>query len=240
MTRWVVLVPSGSEITGYALEQDRLIAKVSAPSEREALDRLGDPMRIFRLGDGPSDSLPTAILPKQGTCLPALEQTNPPDIVSATVRLWIVGALADCPHWDGVVCASHQDVNHWIHVSAGEAISTQSVLTSRLITALNGAVTADAEAVADTLSRPERLAAHLRQAEVSGNRAAITGHLLGAELAATRPFWLGQEVLLIDAASDPRAHVLKAQGVPVTVLNIDALVATALAEIGRTCFGAAD
>ena len=48
-----------------------------------------------------------------------------------------------------------------------------------------GAVTPpDTEAVTDSLSRPERLAAHLRSAEVTGNSAALSGHLVGAELAA--------------------------------------------------------
>lgn len=233
MTRWIALCPDNSGLSGYLLDGTRLLRHASDASEEVVLADLGDAPRMVRLGDGPPDTLPTAALPRDRAILPALEQSTPPDIISASVRLWIVGALATRPHWDGVICATQGDVTHWIHISAGEAISTQSVLTPRLLTALSGAPTADEDALADTLSRPERLAAHLRQAEITGDHSAVTGHLLGAELAATRPYWLGQEVLVISAVSAPHMAALTAQGVPATPLNPDDLIAPGLAALAK-------
>ena len=233
MTRWIALVPCRESVTGYLLEGDKIQSRFAGSSESRVLNELGAAPRIIRVGDGPPDRLPTSILPDAGNGFAALEQSNPPDILSATVRLWIAGALATRPHWDGVFCVTQEDVTHWVHISAGEAVSAQSVLTPRLIHALGGSLDADAHAVADTLSRPERLAAHLRQAEILANREAITGHLVGAELAATRPYWLGQEVLLIAKAQAVPESALKAQGVPVTRLDPEDLVGPGLAALGR-------
>lgn len=236
MTRWLALAHDGTGMAGYLLDGNRLLKRATGPTQEAILGELGDAPRILRLGDGPADKLPCAILPKGKTGLPALEQATPPDIIGASVRLWIAGALASRPHWDGVVCATQGDVTHWVHVSADEAISVQTVLTPRLVAALGGAAEADAESIADTLSRPERLAAHLRQAEVAGNRAAITGHLLGAELAATRPYWLGQEVLVVADAPAPHPAALAEQGAPVTALDPAELVGPGLAALA-SAFG---
>lgn len=89
-------------------------------------------------------------------------------------------------------------------------------LTPRLIADLGGAETPDMTALSDTLSRPERLAAQLRSAQVAGDAAAITGHLVGAELAAAKVYWLGQEVVLL--GQGPYYDALKVQGVLVTEL----------------------
>lgn len=232
MTRWIALIPESSGTAGYLLDGARLERPVSAQTEEAVRADLGDAPRVVRLGDGPPDRLPAAVLPQRTSGLPALEQTSPPDIIAASVRLWIAGALASRPHWDGVICATQGDVTHWIHISADEAVSAQTVLTPRLVDALGGAASADTDALADTLSRPERLAAHLRQAEIKGDRAALTGHLLGAELAATRPYWLGQEVLVISATPAPHMAALAAQGAPATALAPDDLVGPGLAALG--------
>ncbi len=232
MTRWIALVPHTDGLTGYLIDGTRILKDATGADRDAVLAQLGEAPRILRLGDGPPDRLPAAILPKGGTGLPALEQASPPDIIGATVRLWLAGALAARPNWDGVACVAHGDVTHWIHVSAGEAVSAQSTLSPRLVAALGGAPEVDADALADTLSRPERLAAHLRQAEVAGNGAAMTGHILGAEMAATRPYWLGQEVLVIGPAPGAHMTALQAQGVPATALDPDELIAPGLAALG--------
>lgn len=234
MTRWIALVPESSGLSGYLFDGESLLRHTTAASEDAVLAELGDAPRMVRLGDGPPDRLPTSILPENRGTLPALEQASPPDIISASVRLWIAGALATRVHWDGVICATQADVTHWIHISAGEAISAQTVLTPRLVTALDGAASADGDALADTLSRPEHLAAHLRQAEIAGDHAAVTGHLLGAELAATRPYWLGQEVLVISTEPAPHMTALAAQGVPATALDPGDLAGAGLVALGQT------
>lgn len=173
---------------------------------------------VVQVGDGAPDVLPAPVLPDAGKRLPALSQDNPADIVSGWVRLWIAGFLQGRPNWDGVICALQGDVSHWLHISAEEVVSSQSFLTPRLIAPLGGGMEVDTEAVSDTMSRPERLAALLRVAELTGNAGAITGYLIGAELAAARPYWLGQQLGVIggDAATAKAyAKALEAQGVPV-------------------------
>jgi 2-dehydro-3-deoxygalactonokinase len=48
-------------------------------------------------------------------------------------------------------------------------------------------------------------------------RARLSGLVIGAELAAARPYWLGQHVALIgeDSVCKPYADALSAQGLPV-------------------------
>ncbi|MGQ3487722.1 2-dehydro-3-deoxygalactonokinase [Roseovarius pacificus] len=242
MTGWIAMGRDGAGVTAHAMQGATLIRSARGTDEAAALAHLDfDASRTVHIGDGAPDGIPTAVLPTGGARLPALTQDTPPDVIGAWVRIWIAGALADRPNWDGVICAAQGDVRHWIHVSANEVVSCQSTLTPRLAAALEGATPPDEQALADSLSRPERLAAHLRAAEVSGNRAAITGHLIGAELAATRPYWLGQEVILIspDGTASGLETALAAQGVPVGTLAADGLLPAGLATLA-SAFGLAD
>ncbi len=191
-------------------------------------------MSIVRVGEGAPTKLPAPILPDHGTSLAAFTQETPADVISGWVRLWIVGFLSGHAPWDGVVCALHGDVSHWIHLSAGKAVSSQSFLTPRLLVALGGGQTADAHAITDSLSRPERLAAQLRVAEVSGQSSAITGHLIGAELAAAQPYWLGQQAAVIGEGTlnVPYTDALSAQGCPTSSHDSADLIQPALTTLG--------
>ncbi|WP_135506662.1 2-dehydro-3-deoxygalactonokinase [Roseovarius aestuariivivens] len=232
MTLWIACGPTGQGVRAFAMTADRIVAEGQGPDEATALQDMPD-APFVRIGDGPASRLPASVLPETGKSLPVWDQDSPPDIIGAWVRLWIAGFLAARPNWDGVICASQADVTHWIHLSANEAVSSQSLLTPRLVAALDGAPTADAKALSETLSRPERLAAHLRAAEVAGRPKAITGHLLGAELAATRPYWLGQEVAVIADNPEPHVASLSDQGVPVTAHDPETLLRPGLVALGR-------
>ncbi|MEM8776918.1 MAG: 2-dehydro-3-deoxygalactonokinase, partial [Pseudomonadota bacterium] len=189
---------------------------------------------VFRIGDGPAERLPVSVLPEPGAAyLSGLEQKQPADLISAWVRLWISGFLKNHADWDGVICATHGDVTHWVHVSAGEAISSQSALTLRLSRSLGGSSTTSQDAINDTIARPERLAAYLRVAEVAGDASAIVGHLVGAELAATRPYWLGQQVAVISDHAALYEGALQTQGVPTISFEPDDLIEPGLAVVGR-------
>ena len=232
MTDWIAIGPTGTGHRAFALDGDTITAEGRGPDEASALQDLSQ-AQLIRIGDGPASRLPAPVLPEQGSSLPPLDQASPPDIVSAWVRLWIAGYLAARPNWDGVICATHADVTHWIHISANEAVSMQSLLTPRLNTALHGSAQSDSDALSETLSRPERLAAHLRAAEVTGNAGAITGHLLGAELAATRPYWLGQEVAVISPAPEAHVAALSDQGVPATAHDPETLLSPGLMALAH-------
>lgn len=79
-------------------------------------------------------------------------------------------------------------------------------------------------AVSEALSRPERLGARLFSLRAEGliggpfpdaARARLSGFLIGTELAAAKPYWLGQRVTLVGAEtlSAAYARALAAQGV---------------------------
>ncbi|MCF6432740.1 2-dehydro-3-deoxygalactonokinase [Leisingera sp. MMG026] len=170
--------------------------------------------------------------------LPGLSQTAPCGLMQGAAAA-VSGFLQLNPEWDGVICLPGI-VTHWVQISAREAVSFQSALTAQLAQvairgmALEAAGTWDkavlAEAVADGIAKPEQLAARLASVQAAAAlgqlpdeaaRAQIWGHLLGAELAAARPYWLGQNLALI---ADPTlqafyAAALDAQALPVTLAD---------------------
>ena len=167
--------------------------------------------------------------------MPGLTQDSPADVLDGWVRLLLLGFAEVQPDWDGVALVLTDQLSHWVHLSAREAVSCQSFLTPRLIAALGGTLPADMGVLGDSLSRPERLAAHLRRAEVTGKTCAISGYLIGAELAAARPYWLGQSVALIDGGGSGAGHAeaLEAQGVPVSRHDPEAILSEALTALGE-------
>jgi len=174
--------------------------------------------------------------------IPGIRQTNPADVMRGE-ETQIAGFLRLNSDWDGVICLPGTHTK-WVHVSAGEVISFQTLMTGEMFALLTGhsvlrhsiAQTgwdeaAFADAMSATLSRPEGLAGRLfsiRAAQLVHDtdtvtlRARLSGLLIGAELAATKPYWLGQNVALIgaDAVSMPYITGLAAQGV--TVVRADA------------------
>jgi 2-dehydro-3-deoxygalactonokinase len=91
------------------------------------------------------------------------------------------------------------------------------------------------KAVSDALSKPEALAARLFGLRAGGllqgvsaaaTRAALSGYLIGSELAAARPYWLGQNVAILGTGAQARAYqsALAQQGV--TAMLVDSERAT--------------
>lgn len=188
---------------------------------------------ILPVGDGPPDFLPTRVMPSDSDRVADLAQETPVDRISGWVRLWVLGLMTQRPRWDGVICARYGDVTHWIEVSADEAVSSRSTVTMRLCRDMQGASAVDTEALAASISRPERLAMQLYQAGLTDKTAAVTGHLVGAELASMRPYWLGRDVALLSDQPAIYSAALQAQGVPVSIHNPDALLHNGLAALAR-------
>jgi 2-dehydro-3-deoxygalactonokinase len=172
---------------------------------------------------GPAGRLarPRAIDPRLAVhIVPGLKQRDPPDVMRGE-ETQIAGFLAGEPDFDGILCLPGTH-SKWAHVSAGEVVSFTSFMTGEIFallgreSVLRHSVAADGwsepdflEAVDETLSRPERLAARLfglRAESLLADlaperaRARLSGLLIGAELAATRPYWLGRDLVLIGAA----------------------------------------
>ncbi|MFK7754483.1 MAG: 2-dehydro-3-deoxygalactonokinase [Sedimentitalea sp.] len=170
--------------------------------------------------------------------VPGLKQTKPADVMRGE-ETQIAGFLALNPGWDGVICLPGTHTK-WVEISAGEVVSFQSFMTGELFatlsqnTVLRHSIAADGwhepafeQALEDALSRPERLAARLfslratdllEGADPKAARARLSGMLIGAELAAAKPYWLGRDIALIGTpdSAQPYGAALKAQGAPVT------------------------
>ncbi|MEX0351567.1 MAG: 2-dehydro-3-deoxygalactonokinase [Paracoccaceae bacterium] len=172
--------------------------------------------------------------------VPGLKQAKPADVMRGE-ETQIAGFLALNKDWDGVICLPGTH-SKWVHVSAGEVVSFQTFMTGEMFDLLSGSSVlrhsvgegwddaAFQDAVETTLSKPESVAARLfgirasdllDATEGSVARARLSGLLIGMELAAARPYWLGQQIALIGASgmSAIYAKALELQGVPATVAD---------------------
>lgn len=172
--------------------------------------------------------------------VPGVKQMSAPDVMRGE-ETQVAGFLAQNPNWDGILCLPGTHTK-WVHVSADEVVSFRTFMTGEIFallskqSVLRHSVAAgwEAEAFAAgldmTLSRPESLAAELfgvRAADLllgtspAAGRARLSGLLLGAELAASKPYWLGQQIAVIgDAAlSQVYAEALKTQGAMARVVD---------------------
>lgn len=166
--------------------------------------------------------------------IPGLRQDAPADVMRGE-ETQIAGFLAFNPGWDGVLClpGSH---TKWAHISASEVVSFQTFMTGELFAAISDhtvlrhsatgpdwAHEAFEAAVTDALSKPEMLAARLFSLRAEGllhgmspgaARARLSGLLIGAELAGSRPYWLGQNIAVLgdDAIARCYADALALQG----------------------------
>ncbi|MDO5648257.1 2-dehydro-3-deoxygalactonokinase [Paracoccus sp. (in: a-proteobacteria)] len=165
-----------------------------------------------------------------------VRQTAPAADVMRGEETQIAGFLAQNPGYDGVLCLPGTHTK-WVHVSAGEICSFKTVMTGEIFallatqSVLRHSMTADGmdaaafeAAVADALSNPAQAMAGLfairaqsltQDLPAPAARARLSGTLIGVELAAARPWWLGQQVTLIgaDYVADLYAKALQLQGV---------------------------
>lgn len=234
MIEWAVVGHDGTDARGFVLRGARVIHAISAPNTATVCAELSlVPRILYRIGEGQCGNIPIGVLPIAGHDLAGLAQVSPPDVIDGWVRLLLIGLLQVRSQWDGVAWVILRELSHWVHLSAGEAVSCQSFLTPQLVTLLGGAISPSEASLSDTLSRPERLAAQLRTAQVTANTSATSGHLLGAELAAARPYWLGQSVSLISDSAHAACYApaLSRLGAQVTPFDSEALIAPALGSL---------
>jgi len=180
-------------------------------------------------------AVPTDAARLQVHILPGIKQDGPPDVMRGE-ETQIGGFLRQEPGFDGVLCLPGTH-NKWVQLSAREVVSFRTFMTGEIFALLGSqsvlrhSLSGDgwdeaafAESVAETLSRPAALASGLfglrADSLLNGTtpdvtRARLSGLLIGAELAAARPYWLGQEVVILgeDAVAGAYLAALKAQGV---------------------------
>ena len=180
--------------------------------------------------------------------VPGLRQNKPADVMRGE-ETQIAGALALTPGFDGVFCLPGTH-SKWVHVSAGEVVSFQTFMTGEMFALLStqsvlrhgmaGNGWDDAafdQGLSDALSRPEKIAANLFSLRAEGllnglaapqARARLSGLLIGVELAAAKPYWLGQPIAIIgaDALAATYARALAAQGnIPNIIAAADSVLA---------------
>ncbi|ALG91992.1 MULTISPECIES: 2-dehydro-3-deoxygalactonokinase [Actibacterium] len=167
----------------------------------------------------------------QLAAIPGLAQESPAHVMQGPETA-IAGFLALNPKFDGVLCLPGE-TTVWAHISAEEVVSFVSFLTVPLarttarLLGLDGGWDAAAfsDALSDMMAKPERLAERLAslraEAQLRGPpegtaRARLWGGFLGAELAAARPYWLGQQVAVIGTGDIAQhyAAAIAAQGLP--------------------------
>lgn len=191
---------------------------------------------------------------------PGLKQTQPADVMRGE-ETQIAGALQMLPGYDGVLCLPGTH-SKWVHISAGEVVSFQTFMTGEMFALLSEASVLrhgvqgegwdDAAfdgGVSDALSRPEKLAARLFALRAEGliaglaapaARARLSGLLIGTELAAAKPYWLGQRVTLIGAErlSATYARAMSLQGIEAQRLSATDCTLAGLASLSPQTEGA--
>lgn len=172
-----------------------------------------------------------------------LSQASPADVMRGE-ETQVAGFLALNPGWDGVLCMPGTHTK-WVHLSAGEVVSFQTFMSGELFalistqSVLRHSLDADGwdadafvDAVSDAMSRPEALAARLfglragnllQGIEAGVTRATLSGLLIGAELAAARAYWLGQNIAILGTNDQARAYqeALRPQGVEAMLVDTE-------------------
>ncbi len=185
--------------------------------------------------------------------VPGLKQLKPADVMRGE-ETQIAGFLSQTPDFDGILCLPGTHCK-WAHISAQEVVSFQTAMTGELFDMLaktsvlrhsigpeDGDEDAFAEAVSDIISRPERLAQRLfglRAENVLQNlspttaRARLSGYLIGAELAATKPYWLGRVVAVAGTPTlaNAYARALATQGAQAQIHDAAPLTRAGLARV---------
>ena len=174
--------------------------------------------------------------------LPGIKQISPPDVMRGE-ETQIAGYLATNPDFDGVLCLPGTHTK-WVHISLGEIISFQTIMTGEMFALLSKQSVlrhgiSDGEfdqsrfdeGISDALARPQSIAAQLFGVRAGAlvadlqppeARARLSGLLIGAELSGARPYWLGQHVAIIGDGGLSKLYrtALAAQGVDATAVNV--------------------
>ena len=194
--------------------------------------------------DGALVTAPQPDLRLQVYVMPGLKQAKPADVMRGE-ETRIAGFLALHPGWDGVICLPGTQ-SKWVHVSAGEVVSFQTFLSGEMFALLSGhsvlrhgmAGWDDAgfdAGLSQGLDRPDRLLARLFSLRAEGllqgldpatARARLSGLLIGAELAAAKPYWLGQRVAVLGAGELAALYARALDGLSVPVSAHSAEAAT--------------
>lgn len=169
--------------------------------------------------------------------VPWIRQSRPV-AYSYGAEILAAGYLRNAPDYDGILILSDEEETTWLHLSAGEIVSFRSFATPLTYHALSPDVSpAPAlrheaipqmflDTVSECLSQPEQMLLRIAEAraEMIAQRCPVDqaqqrgmGAIIGAELAATRFYWLGQQIVVTGVSSLTEGYVaaLRHQGASV-------------------------
>ncbi|MEO0914636.1 MAG: 2-dehydro-3-deoxygalactonokinase [Pseudomonadota bacterium] len=182
--------------------------------------------------------------------LSGVAQDKPADVMRGE-ETQIAGFLADRPKFSGVIAMPGTHTK-WVQIVEGEIFHFATFMTGEMfallskhsvlrhsVDAAGGDEAAFRGALEDAMARPERMAGMLFSLRAEtllhelGPMAAgarLSGLLLGLELAAARPYWLGQDVVLMAEAPLLGLYqtALGAVGLAPEVVDPDACVLSGL------------
>jgi 2-dehydro-3-deoxygalactonokinase len=182
-----------------------------------------------------------------------IKQMSPADVMRGE-ETQIAGFLRLNPKFDGVVCLPGTH-SKWVHISANEVVSFQTFMTGEIFnllstqSVLRHSVDTDEfdetsfnDGLSESMSRPQMIAANLFGLRAAGlvadqsssvAKSKLSGLLIGAELAGSRPYWLGQNVVIIGA--DTLAHIyqsaLSTQGVDAKMIDVSEMTVSGLTAV---------
>ena len=167
--------------------------------------------------------------------LGGLKQNNPADVMRGE-ETQIRGFLSIFSNFDGIICLPGTHTK-WVHVSAGEVISFRTFMSGELFalmskySVLKHSVNSNGwndqefkSAVSESISKPQKIFSDffklraddlLNKVEKSVLRSKLSGYIIGAELAGAKPYWLGQNIVILanDDLSKMYKAALEGQGV---------------------------
>ena len=173
--------------------------------------------------------------------LPGIMQASPSDVMRGE-ETQIAGYLSKKPNFDGVICLPGTHTK-WVHISAGEIISFRTFMTGEIFqllseySILKNSVKSDKmdtdsflQAFDDAYSKPALLSSKLfglRATDLLENiptkmlKAKLSGYLIGSELAGSKSYWLGRDIVMIgnDSLCALYEKALKKLGLNISLEN---------------------
>lgn len=176
--------------------------------------------------------------------IPGLSQSDPADVMRGE-EVQIAGVLARWPGFSGTVCLPGTHTK-WASIAGGQVTQFRTLMTGEMfeLLAMRSVLRhslapgpADMDAFRDglRLARGQDMPLHLfalRAESLLGSpdpvalRARLSGLLIGQELAATRPLWLGRDIAIVASAGLEPLYLAALESFGATARTLSATEAT--------------
>ena len=178
--------------------------------------------------------------------LGGLKQNNPADVMRGE-ETQIRGFLSVFSDFDGIICLPGTHTK-WVHVSAGEVVSFRTFISGELFalmskySVLKYSVNSDGwsdqefkSAVSESISNPQKIFSDffklraddlLNKVAKSVLRSKLSGYIIGAELAGAKPYWLGQNVVILADNNLSKTYKAALEGQGIFAQEVDATKCT--------------